>query len=1130
MNNTSFSKGLKLHKKTSRRCSVPNPQIPYNEDNTLQDLALNNLIVSDNLNSSRKTTSRSPQRSPQRSRAQSSISKVTQSPTSRKLQSKKNLDNLPPLANSAIGSNTSSAVYGCPSSRSHSSFQSVDKYIRQESVLEAFLVNTMSLPLHAAIEQTIKITLKAETVTYWQDIPSLHLLYSNRISTTIDHSNGLVGYTFFSREIVKSQKASLHHSYNEEIDSKVCSKEVPVLLFPLWDSNNNVCGVVEVTRDPKKPFFDSGDEEFIQFFIKKFKIYSHWLFKVSHPRDFCLELLQIMEVEQYLLILQRKMSTLFECNKCEIWKFNTLSNEAICYSKSVTKIEAGSCGIVGESLMKECLVNCSLNKMQSSYLESADGSESEAVLVMPLIRLRQNMKYAVVLRGKKRLNVFTDVDEKLLRDVSPYLILALENNEKYSSSGIGGERNNVERQFVSSFKQIVDEISKGSKTNDIVKQSMEVLERLVNSDRSLLFAYNSSKDELEVIASTGIKNNKKFSIDANRGIVGKTFHEGNTMNIHDVYNFNGFDNYFDLQTEYKTHTLISVPVKNNRQQVIGVAQFMNKKDDKPFSNLDISNVESFMTFCGILMENDRIFNESTMAENELKCFVNVLKTIISNDPMKKLLETVVENAKKSVNADKSTLFLHDSVVSVLSTYITDQANMPATIPLKLGIAAISVQKKESIIVNDAYHDAQFNKMVDFSTNYKTSKVIASPIMSQKGNVFGVLEVVNKKEGSFTQRDLMIIDSFANICSSIIQNNNLNDICDRGASEVEMMKWIGDLERQSVQTPSKLVIPTDKIESLRTFSFNAIEWNGIGLFKVAFFVFNEYHLLEQFKINNDMFFTFLYRLRECYNDIPYHNWIHAIDVLQLYSQQMKVSHFDENLTGLELLAICIAAISHDVGHQGYDNEFHIKAKTPFGIMYKKQKSVTELAHCSKLINIINNGNAVNDGSENHGCNLFHSISDGDQMKIWSWIIEMILSTDISNHEKILRNVINVMNEGPINLSNEKHRIMAMTLLMKIANVANVLRPFDISSQWTDALLEEIWKQGDIERKMGFEITNPIEERNCDKEKLQIKFIEEMCIPMFQVVSRIFPELEINEKTAELNVNGWKERLAEKEKDT
>lgn len=1004
-------------------------------------------------------------------------------------------------------------------SSSHNFMQVNDRYLRHEQVLEAFLVNTMTCPLHEAIEHTIEITLNAESVTLWQDIPTLHVLYSEKINKVVTHSSGIIGFGFFAREVVKIPIANQHPAFNQEFDSNLPSSTSPVLLFPLWDSHDNVCAIVEVTKNPKDPFFDDEDDDFIQFFIKKFKIYSHWLL-TPKPRDNCLELMQVMELEQYLLLFQRKLSTLFECYRCELWRYDLTQRVLTRFTNTVTKIDPKNAGIVGEALVKECPINIQVNKMQSSYNEEVDGNDAEPVLVVPLIDIKQNAKFAVALRGRKNLPIFTQEDEAALRQLAPYFILALDNSEKFSQNGSKDQRNQVEHLCASSLAKITEMLSEGASINKIIEISVEKAGLLTNADRCYVFTYHKELDVLQTIIATGLKpNSPPLEIAADRGLVGKSYQEGKVFNIPDAYEDLIFDSTFDLTTNYRTKTIISVPVVNNRKQVIAVAQFLNKRDGKPFSNIDLGYINLFMAYCGLIMENEYMYQISSTANAQLRSFINVSLSLSSTQNVKAILSDIMQNARKIINAERASLFILDDTVNVLSSYLVDGGSkMPVTIPLSHGIAATTAKTKESIMVNDAYHDPRFNKMIDYHTGFITKSILTAPLTSSEGRVIGVAEMINKNEGDFTKEDQNLLNSLATFAAMSLEEKRLKDITERGNAEIEMSKWIGDYERKSYIIPQKLQIPMNKQSEVTSINFFCIEWNGIGLFKVAFFIFNQFSLLEKFQISNELFFTFLYKLREEYNEPPYHNWIHAIDVLQYFIYQLRKANFDNILTAQEILSICIAAIAHDAGHQGYNNVYNENAQTPLGILFKDH-SVMETHHCTVIIRVISQDE----------CNIFHALPEPDLKKIWNWIIQMILATDMAHHFKLVKNANDIMDEGPINLANEKHRMMAMTILMKVSDISNVSRPFEIAEQWCDVLSEEFWRQGDMEKAQGMEFSSPLNDRtNNNRPKGQIGFYNFICLPLYQAISRIFPELECNVEFVRENLEIWKQNLAEQER--
>lgn len=989
-------------------------------------------------------------------------------------------------------------------------FGSLERYLKYDSILEAFLVNATNMPLYLAVEETISLILNASKVTFWQDIPSLHALYSEKIHKTVKHSVGLVGFTFYTREIIKIPDSAQHSAYSEEIDSIVTPPGTSVLLFPLWDSNNNICSVVEVSRNEGLEEFTEEDEDFIQFFIKKFKIYSPWVYSQKFPHPQCGELMQVMEIEQFLLLFHRRMSSMFDCQRSEIWRYNGNTRVLQMFYRSAVKVDITKAGIAGESIIKGYPINCAESRSQSTYCAEVDGPSNESVLVMPLVNPKQNLRYAIVVRGKKNIPVFTTDDESKLRMLAPYLVLSLDNAERYSMKGNNQKKSTCEKRCVHFMRNLNTMLAEGTPINEILKEAMQSIESLTNSDKTFLFLYDKRKSMLTSQISTA-SNKVQVKKSVEDKIVGETYRSGKVFNISDVYEDLNFDSSFDLEFGYHTKSLVSAPIKNNRQKIIGVIQLLNRKDEKPFSNSDLSYVNIFGQLCGLLIENKVLYESTFDNTTKIEAFIDSSKVLATSKNMMFVLNEILKNAKKVINADRSSLFIYDDVVEALTTYITDGEGLPQTITIKNGIAAFSVTKKEAVILNDPYHDPRFNKFVDLKTGYKTKSILSVPIVSSEGGVLGVVELLNKKEGGFTQDDLLVLQSMTSLIAITLEKKKLKEITERGHTELELSKWIGNFERLSFHTPSKLTFTTQKMKNLFKLNFFCIEYNGIGLFKVAFSVFTSFHLLENFNITSELFFTFLYKLRSLYNDSPYHNMIHAIDVLQYYAYQIKMASIDKVFNSLELLAICVASICHDVGHRGFDNDFNVNIQNPVGILYKGL-GVMEMHHCALTINLITQSDA----------NIFHLLDRQEQKKIWNYIIQMILATDMNQHLKLVKNANAIMDQGPINLANEKHRILAMKMLMQVANLSNTARPYHIAKQWCQLICEEFFKQGDIEKKLKMELSSPKNDRKKQNvPKMEIDFIENYVIPLFSSVFRIFPELEANLDVVKENLNKWKE---------
>jgi GAF domain-containing protein len=431
---------------------------------------------------------------------------------------------------------------------------------------------------------------------------------------------------------------------------------------------------------------------------------------------------------------------------------------------------------------------------------------------------------------------------------------------------------NADRQLVVLLGEVSKLFESGEPLTGVIKTAMEAIEALVNADRSMLFLHDPDKEVMRSMVATGVRN-EQLTLPVGRGILGKTWMEAKVYNLADAFQDYHFDSTFDLETGYRTGSLVSVPVIDSRKKTIGVCQFLNKKDGKPFSTTDIRYIQIVAMFMGLMIDNSRMFTVSTNATVQLDALSHSCDQITSGDQLKAIMLDLIGSAKAAVDAERASLFLLDEVVSTLSTYVSDEVRMPPTIPLSHGIGANSIPKFRGLteekmpigearkgavqIVNDPYHDPAFNKMIDYHTKFKTRSVCAVPVVSTKGVVLGVLEVVNKRsQEGFVGSDGRMLTSFTNVAAVAIENQKLKDLLGNGEAQIEMQKWIGEVEFETCDMPGRFKLPARKMEEIHMRDWDAMEWNGIGLFKVCFNLFQSFALLRRFQVHNYLFFTFL----------------------------------------------------------------------------------------------------------------------------------------------------------------------------------------------------------------------------------------------------------------------------------
>jgi putative nucleotidyltransferase with HDIG domain len=83
-----------------------------------------------------------------------------------------------------------------------------------------------------------------------------------------------------------------------------------------------------------------------------------------------------------------------------------------------------------------------------------------------------------------------------------------------------------------------------------------------------------------------------------------------------------------------------------------------------------------------------------------------------------------------------------------------------TIPKSKGIVGWVAENGESLLIGDVNEDKRFNPDVDAITGYPIKSVLCVPLEISTG-VIGVVELLNKKDGFYTERDVEMVAYLAN---------------------------------------------------------------------------------------------------------------------------------------------------------------------------------------------------------------------------------------------------------------------------------------------------------------------------------------------------------------------------------
>ncbi|HJW99734.1 MAG TPA: GAF domain-containing protein, partial [Terriglobales bacterium] len=256
------------------------------------------------------------------------------------------------------------------------------------------------------------------------------------------------------------------------------------------------------------------------------------------------------------------------------------------------------------------------------------------------------------------------------------------------------------------------------------------------------------------------------------GIAGSVALSGEIINIPDAYADPRFNREVDKRTGYTTRSILCMPMKDASEKIIGVFQLLNKESGA-FTAEDEQLLQAFAAQAGIAVRN-AILNEEIRKRMEVsETLLKVMKSVASELHIDELLKKIVNSTSEVMCAERASLFLIDPKTGDLWSKVAQGMDaMEIRIPIGVGIAGHVAMTGETINIEDAYADSRFNPEIDKRSGFRTRSMLCMPLRNDAGEVMGVMQVLNKLSGTFSEEDERLLNALGSQISISIENSRL----------------------------------------------------------------------------------------------------------------------------------------------------------------------------------------------------------------------------------------------------------------------------------------------------------------------------------------------------------------------
>lgn len=340
--------------------------------------------------------------------------------------------------------------------------------------------------------------------------------------------------------------------------------------------------------------------------------------------------------------------------------------------------------------------------------------------------------------------------------------------------------------------------------DEILTALVEVTTEELGAERGTLFLNDAETNELfSRVAQGHIQREIRFLNHA--GIAGHVFTTGEALLIADAYADPRFNRSIDEQTGFVTRNILCVPIKTFKGEIIGVSQTLNKKRGK-FTRNDLHLLEALTTQGTLALQSARFLESMKKVRRQEMEFIDVVSEVTADIKLGSLLQKVMGEATRLLNAERSTLFLNDEKTGELWSEVGQGLeSMQIRLPNNAGIAGAVFTSGKTINIPYAYADLRFNPAFDKRTGYFTRSILCVPIVNKLGKTIGVTQVLNKRGGPFSNEDESRLRAFTAQISIALENAKL-------FADVQQMKNYNEAMLESM---SNGVITLDSQEKIVT---------------------------------------------------------------------------------------------------------------------------------------------------------------------------------------------------------------------------------------------------------------------------------------------------------------------------
>ncbi|XP_018921162.1 cGMP-specific 3',5'-cyclic phosphodiesterase isoform X3 [Cyprinus carpio] len=647
--------------------------------------------------------------------------------------------------------------------------------------------------------------------------------------------------------------------------------------------------------------------------------------------------------------------------------------------------------------------------------------------------------------------------------------------------------------------------------NKIICQILQHLSEITQAQRCCLSMTTVDKTGVKCLGSLFQSDEESVygytQAEWDKCIMGYVVSTGRPLNISDAREDPRFQIELYEREEDRPQSILSVPILNHKKEVIGVVMAVNKSRPGTcvgsfFSEQDEKVLSSHMVLFGLILENSQLC-ESSEQERKRNQVLLELAQLVSNDypSVDDMLIKLAAFILPVTKAQFCTVFISDDSSTGPFSKMVHIEHKESNCSDKCSARdydSSDISYMYAVHVRNSMKTLNIiNRPAQISKVSQIRSLICTPLRGkQRDNVIGVCQLVNKMPFTetevFSRADEHFLEDFAVYCALGLQKFNAQQRADKTRAKLAVTKEVLSYQisalQEEIDALEEAVIPSADVFSLLDFGFSDFDMSQTAMTQAVVRMFLDLNLPQEFNIDYKTLCQWVLSIQKCYrSNVVYHNWSHALRTAQCMFAMLQTKELKSNFSSLEVLALMIASLCHDLDHRGVNNSFIERSNQPLAQLYGH--SSLEHHHYDMCLLILNNP----------GSQILSSLSLNEYRACVQMIEKNILATDLAIYIEKRTNFFKLAQSNSCLWTEEGHRELLRSMLMTASDICAITKPWPVQKRIAELVATEFFAQGDREKyELNIQPMHVMDRENSTRlPHMQVDYIDGICSPLFEV---------------------------------